>query len=305
MSDTATATRTGTCLGLPAYLDMATDQKCAAKLCDVSLEQNHLEGTVDVWLPARCANCERMVTVRIVERETYFDDARRRQAVANNLAAANVRTDISTGRLTLERLPELYEEIRVQGGVPVHRYQEIVRIVTDFISVPPLLRTSGIASILLLHGAKGVGKTWLLEAAIGHVAREQQRSAVFTSPIQMWADIKAGYDDDREKSEALILRELSGVALLGIDDLARKTSPTEWEVGILLQVIDERYRTNRPTIISSNYSPRGLYEMWSDAEKARMSENIKLLCDRLSDTRAVISISMSGTSLRRETGRQS
>jgi DNA replication protein DnaC len=249
-----------------------------------------------IWGPKYCSTeCSERVAAEGRERTAYFKEARAQHNRRMRLQHSGLRADVGAGRLTLERLPDLYAETRIEGGVNVERYREIVTLLTDFVKAPPLLRKAGVAAILFIHGSKGTGKTWLVESAIGYAVLEMNESAIFTSPLQMWADLK-----DHERGEAQVIADLTGCAVLGIDDLARKTTPTEWEIATLLQVVDERYRKNRPTIVSCNYSVKELFEMWSDADDPRKTKNLELLCDRLADKKAAISIAMSGKSLRRE-----
>lgn len=286
---------------------MTTTRTALCLDCKLDIEQQSYQAPWDPdgdprWKPTLCGICDEKREKAGQERSQYFLDCEREHIRRNLTAGANLSGETATCRRTLDSLPTLYAETRIQGGVHPDRYREIAQIVKDHVTVPPLLRTSGIASILYLHGEKGTGKTWLLEAAVGYVIRELGRGGVFTSPIKVWADIKAGFsgDDDQAKSEARVISDLTGCALLAIDDIARKTTPTEWEMGILLQIIDERYRTNRPTLVSSNYSVPELFKLWSDTDDPRKTKNVELLCDRLSDKRAAISVLMSGKSLRRE-----
>lgn len=252
------------------------------------------------WAPLRCPPCDVAMDAKARARTQFFKSAAVEHNLKNALSFANLRGEIAEGRLTLDRLPELYAETRIAGGVPIYRYTEIVNLVKDFVAVPPLLRGPHMASLLLLHGEPGTGKTWLLEAAIGYVVRELHRSGIFTSPLKMWADVKASADDYGIVSEQRVVAELTNCAALGIDDIARKPSPTEWEMSMLLQVVDERYRQNRPTLITSNLDVSALFALWSDSGDSCRTRNVKLLCDRLSDKKAAISIAMSGKSLRRE-----
>jgi|GEM_PF-2561858 len=290
MTDTP-STRTAPCLD------------CKAEIEQESYEVPWAEDGLPRWRPLWCDRCDVEREQAAKARTQFFIDSEREHIRRNLTAGANLSGETATGRRTLDTLPDLYAETRIRGGVDPERYREIAQIVKDFVNVPPLLRTSGIASILCLHGEKGTGKTWLLEAAVAYVIRELGRGAVFTSPIKLWSDIKAGFGDsadEKAQSEARVISDLAGCALLAIDDIARKTTPTEWEVSTLLQVVDERYRTNRPTLVSSNYSVKELFDLWSDVDDPRKTKNVELLCDRLSDKRAAISVLVSGKSLRRE-----
>jgi DNA replication protein DnaC len=284
VTDTAPTTRTGKCL-----------------VCQEPIEQ-----TFNVlWLPKYCSDaCSDKAEADGRQRSQFFAEAAVAHHRRDMLAEANVRPDVSEGRLTLDRLPDLYDETRIVGGVERMRYREIVKLVTDFITLPPLLRASNGLSILYLYGEngvdknKGTGKTWLLEAAVGHVIREMEQPAVFTTPIKMWTEITATYQDQREETTAHMLDRLIGCYFLAMDDLGRKTTPTRWELEMMLQVADERYRLSRPTAYTSNYNVSELHDLWSDRDDPKKSSTVKLLCDRLADSKA-LHVPMNGKSLRR------
>lgn len=286
MSEPAPATRLGTCL-----------------VCGVEIEQRDDLGT-GLWLPKHCSEaCDRITERKGEQRTEYFVEARRAHLQRNALAAANLRPEIAKGQLSLESLPRLYKEAWRGGGVDPARYEEIVGVVRDFVKVPALLRGAGVASVLYLWGDKGLGKTWICEAAVGYAVKEMREGAVFTSHEEMCAEVKRAYSSapqDRDAVEVRIVEGFTDVPVLSIDDVGRKTSATEWELNLLLRVVDERIRMSRATLVSSNYSVKQLYELWSDADDARKTKLAELLCDRLSDQRRAISLRMSGTSLRRE-----
>lgn len=287
-----TTTRTAPCLD------------CRAPIEQEAYEVPWAEDGLPRWRPLWCQRCDLERIDAANKRTQYFLDSEREHLRRNLTAGANLSNETAAGRRTLDSLPDLYAETRIRGGVHPERYREIAQIVKDHVSVAPLLR-AGLPSILYLYGEKGTGKTWLLEAAVGYVIRELGRPAVFTSPMQIWSDIKAGFFastrvEASQAHEAQVIAGLAGCALLAIDDIARKTTPTEWEVSTLLQVVDERYRTNRATLVNSNYSVPDLFELWSSADDPRKTKNVELLCDRLSDKRAAVQVLMSGKSLRRE-----
>lgn len=285
---------------LAAPAPATREAKCFRADCETLVSQSR-EGEFGLWLPKYCsAECSAAVDVEGRERLRRFAEARAEHNLKNNLAASNVRPEISAGSMTLDGLPALYAATRKAGGVEPERYREIVQLVKDFVKVPPLLRDAGVASILYIHGPAGVGKSVLLEAAIGYVVRELRREAMFTSPIELWTDITSTFGAEREETTARVLRRLTEIPLLGIDDVDRKPTASEWELAILLQVADERYRHSRPTIYNANRSVKELFTLWSDENDPRRTQTVRLLCDRLSDTKRALSVAMKGTSLRRE-----
>lgn len=269
--------------------------------CGTSVAQTRVDVVgISIWLPKYCSEtCSRAVEQKGALRAADIEKSREEHHLKNRLADANLRPQTSRGDLTLEGLPELYASQPRSGGVPVERYREVVQTVKDFVSVPPLLRTSGIASVMYIYGPEGTGKTWIAEAAVAYVIREMKRAAVFMPLMDFLADVKRGFESGGE-SEAAILRGYYGADLIAFDDITRRTEPTKWEMETLLRVIDQRLRLSRPTIITANYDIQGLFKLWSDAGDERVTQQARLLCDRLADSNAAISVAMKGRSLRRE-----
>lgn len=305
MMQTAQVTRTAQCAGLPRWYDLAAEVQHEAFVCTTQIEQEHriYEGLSNEWWPTRCHACDTTMEQRGVQRTAYYGESRKRLRLRERLASANLRPEMRAGSVTLENLPDLYASSRTSGGVTPERYREVATAVKDFVSLPPLLRTSGVASIVYIYGPKGVGKSWLAEAAVAHAVLELGLSGEFTSHEAICAAVLRSFASDgvtKEESQAAVIGGLQGVGLLAIDDVGRKTTATEWELNTLLRVVDERYRLSRPTIISSNYAVKELYELWSDAEDPRKTKLAELLCDRLADAKHAISLPMLGRSLRRE-----
>ncbi len=279
------------------------------EVCEKEIEQTRLHV---IWLPFTCSEECRIIRDAPIEesqkvRTESFEIASREHLLKNRLGSANLRSEMASGDYTLERLPALYRDRRVAGGVSNDRYEEIVTLIVDFVNVGPLARAAGVANILYLHGPKGTGKTMLLEAAVAHVVRERGEDATFTSHEDISAQVRRTFERDQtldvnQSNEALMVASFQDVALLAIDDVGRRLTPTEWELNLLLRVVDERYRLHRPTIISSNLSVKELFEQWSNVEgvDARGKRTVELLCDRLADAKQAISVKMTGSSLRRD-----
>lgn len=273
--------------------------KC--RVCSAPFEQTKHES--GYFFPMTCGPACAEETERIAER--FMDSFKVSAANTTQdslLRKSNLRSEFRDGRLTIDALPRLYAEARKETGIEPERYAEIVKLVTDFIDIPEIVREAIPARIFYLYGDKGLGKTWLLEGAVAYAIRVKKMSGVFTSHEDMCAAVKLSYGDDLASvAEVRAVAEFTGCRFLAIDDIGRKLTPTEWELNLLLRVIEERSRMSRPTMLNSNYDVKGLYTLWVAAHGADAphKRTIELLCDRLADTKLALSVKMSGKSLRR------
>lgn len=98
---------------------------------------------------------------------------------------------------------------------------------------------------LYLCGACGCGKTHLCAAAANGLRAAGVSVLFMTTPVLL-GTLKA----DLNRTEDFI-NQLSVVPVLVLDDLG--TEPlTEWAASILFRIIDGRYTTRRPLLVSSN-----------------------------------------------------
>lgn len=143
----------------------------------------------------------------------------------------------------------------------------------------------------LISGGTGGGKT----CAVAYVIKElcilnyknskmstnsderSDYSMYFIDTIRMLDIIRDSYDDNSEtKYESKkTLRYLEKVDLLALDDLgAEYTKSNEWLINIFLKVIKGRANNNKPTLITTNYSPDALKEKFSEDSYGRLSSVI-------------------------------
>lgn len=117
---------------------------------------------------------------------------------------------------------------------------------------------------LYLCGPRGTGKTTAACAALkAYVARNTSRatgwcSARFVS-APAWLDRMKDAYDRRGASADEEFGRAAGTGLLVLDDIGKFTSRvTDWAVGKLFRLVDERYSEERPTVFTSQYDLAGL-----------------------------------------------
>ncbi len=104
----------------------------------------------------------------------------------------------------------------------------------------------------LLWGAPGLGKTHLMCGLVTYLTLERGLSCRFIEFMQLIGELKAAYAQG--KWDAEVVAPLLKVDVLVIDELG-KGKDSEWELGVLDQLISSRYNANRTIHATSNLRP--------------------------------------------------
>ncbi|MBM9968268.1 ATP-binding protein, partial [Pseudomonas aeruginosa] len=127
---------------------------------------------------------------------------------------------------------------------------------------------------LMLLGTMGTGKTHLACAIIQQVLRTEGLAGATARYITA-PDLILGVKDTfgrKGKSESEVYESLHAPDLLVIDELGAQGG-TEYELGLLHEVIDRRYREMRPTVVVSNMSAQEVAKYIGDRAVDRLREN--------------------------------
>jgi DNA replication protein DnaC len=129
-------------------------------------------------------------------------------------------------------------------------------IIDDFVDKWNLLKKGKIKDIIV-QGDLGVGKTSCMYASLHEVCKiSPQSSVIFVTETEFYEKIKNTWEKDSKISEQDMMKKLSSVDFLFLDDLgsATKTNQGDWCKQVLLDVLDERLNSlTLRTIISSNF----------------------------------------------------
>jgi DNA replication protein DnaC len=156
------------------------------------------------------------------------------------------------------------------------RPPEVVGAVRDYAEHLEAWLAEGMG--LTLTGNVGTGKTHValglvkLACGLGIEAR-------FLTMAELLAAIKATYDRERQvphrrgrsgaAGEAELLDELADLPLLALDDLGSE-NPTHWVRDRLYTLINSRYLSQRPTIVTTNLSLEALADRLGERTVSRL-----------------------------------
>lgn len=135
---------------------------------------------------------------------------------------------------------------------------------------------------LYLYGGYGTGKTFL--ASI--IAREfvlDFKSVIFGDVPSLMQTIKATFDGKTQDNAQDVLERYSTCDLLVLDDLGAGQI-TPWNVAQLYQVINSRYNSGLPIVVTSNHSVKDLQNRLSiadDSTAARITSRLREMTHQL------------------------
>ena len=106
---------------------------------------------------------------------------------------------------------------------------------------------------LVLMGAPGTGKTYLMAGFVYQCTINHGISCMFRPFDKLLSELKEGYATG--KSEMETIAPLLEADFLIIDDLGKGRN-TEWELNILDTLITERYNSNNRIMVTSNHTEK-------------------------------------------------
>lgn len=115
---------------------------------------------------------------------------------------------------------------------------------------------------LLFYGGTGRGKTTIAFC----IANRLINNGIGVKAITVNAMIqrvKDSFRNNGENGETALKAEIKEAALLILDDLGAELK-TEWSTCFLYEIIDERYRSGKPTIVTTNLTLKQLREHLTD-----------------------------------------
>lgn len=130
---------------------------------------------------------------------------------------------------------------------------------------------------LFIAGPPGTGKTHLAAAISNHLLA-QGRPVICMTMIDLLERIKRTYSRG-DRDEGSVLRVYKTVPLLVIDDMG-KEPPTEWAISTVYNIVNGRYESCLPTVVTTNYDTETLIMRMTPRE-SRDSTTARATVDRL------------------------
>jgi DNA replication protein DnaC len=152
--------------------------------------------------------------------------------------------------LTSARIPKRYEHCELSNFEfdGPHRLLANARMAAcRFVEEYPLDNTG-----LLLIGDIGVGKTHLAVGIIKELIRSKGISCLFYDYRELLKEIQNSYNSSVQATELSILRPVFDTEILLIDELGAANS-SEWVTDAVSFIINTRYNSQKPIIITSNF----------------------------------------------------
>lgn len=144
---------------------------------------------------------------------------------------------------------------------------------------------------LIFHGNVGTGKTYLAACIANKIIEDYQIRVKMRNIPQIINDIeKGGFDIDKND----YYRKLSSVSLLILDDFGIERN-TEYVNEMVYQIINTRYESKKPTIISTNIPLDVIMNGSNDIDKERIYSRLREMC---------IPVKIAGQDIRTELGRK-
>lgn len=243
------------------------------KFCEATLRHRPLydplvDGRVSIWFPPHPCSCTegQAEAARIAaeekriseEREVQEREYERRETIKrlfkrSKLPARFQQRTFDTFALTAEN---------TQALMTARDYAENFR--------DKLTAGQG----LIFTGDVGTGKTHLAAAITLHLINHC-RPVVFGTVTNLLGRIRNTYDDDCKETERQVVDELLNIPLLVIDDLG-KEKPTMWVEQMVYEIINGRYEDNKPVIITTNTSLKGIGEQYEKNGAAIVSRIVEM-----------------------------
>jgi DNA replication protein DnaC len=122
---------------------------------------------------------------------------------------------------------------------------------------------------LYLCGPYGIGKTHLAVSAVRALIETNFWPAYAVVWPEHCAQVQESWDAGYSgQSEGQLWNRMRGAKLLLIDDLDKRY-PTPWAIGKLYEIVEHRYRLEKPTIITANRSIDTLAAFWGNIDMGR------------------------------------
>lgn len=194
-----------------------------------------ISGKEPYWKELLCETCE-LKRMRREMDERAKNEARKR---LNTLLANSMLRERFIGKTFDNFIP---------FGTGREKQQRVLSIARDFALDFHRHRQAG--TWLLFMGNVGTGKSHLCAAIINQIIRADC-TALFTKTPRLLREVKDTFHRDAETTQSEIISRMGKIDLLVIDEVGIQFG-TDTERMILYEILDLRYESMRPVILTTN-----------------------------------------------------
>lgn len=124
---------------------------------------------------------------------------------------------------------------------------------------------------IMFLGGVGRGKTHLAGAIARYVIENHHVPVMFKSYAMILEEIKINFEGDKKE-----LERVCNTPLLVMDDLGQEKQ-SDWNKEILFKIINSRYESMSPIVVTTNCTPMSLQDNIGEAIFSRLFE----MCDKV------------------------
>ncbi len=150
-------------------------------------------------------------------------------------------------------IPPLYEGAVFDTFISTKSNEENLKICKDYVKHFPAMKGKSIG--ILMYGNVGTGKSFAA-SCIANALIEQEVSVVMVSVVSLIDELRSSEFSDKEES-AYTYSRLTTADMLILDDFGAERS-TDFAIERLYDIINTRYRENRPMIVTTNLTLDGM-----------------------------------------------
>ncbi len=127
-------------------------------------------------------------------------------------------------------------------------------------------------AIVAMIGERGTGKTQVGAKLVVHHAKAGGNTPKYAKAIDFFRDLRATFSREADTREIEVINRYAGASFLILDDAHERTG-SDWELVQLVDLIDRRYSSRRPTLLISNQTKQGTAEALGPSICSRLRED--------------------------------
>lgn len=153
---------------------------------------------------------------------------------------------------------------------------KLKKTIRKYVDHWPEMKTNNVG--LLIHGSPGIGKTYAAFAIANEIMATHRALVVAVNTMGLLARIRETFNRQDREAEIDIIRSLEKASLLILDDLGAEQK-TDWSSTMLYQIIDARYRSGMPLVVTTNLTLDQLQEKLTSHDKVdRTYDRLAEIC---------------------------